>query len=160
MPARRKPTALLEASGAFDHNPSRRRDREGEPIPEGPLGDPPAEWADGAAKGNGRYQTLIAIWHELIAQAPFGVLSCMDRMHVEATCYLMHKIRRASAGVGKATSGDYAQLNRNLSQMGLIPSERSRVKGQAKAAEVASDWAEVAAEHGRNRDSNNDEFVN
>jgi hypothetical protein len=122
-------------------------------MPEGPLGDPPAEWVDGAAKGNGRFETLIAIWGELVAQAPFGVLSSMDRMHVEATCYLMHKIRKASAGNGKATSGDYAQLNRNLSQMGLIPSERSRVKGQAKAAEVASEWAELAAEHEQQRDA-------
>jgi hypothetical protein len=146
MPARRKPTALLEASGAYDKDPQRRRDREGEPIPEGPLGAVPQEWLDGAARGDSRFEHLVKAWNEIVAQASFGVLSCMDRTHVEATCYLMYKIRQASKGYGKLTSGDFAQLNRNLSQMGLIPSERSRVRGQTKTAAAASEWADLAAE--------------
>jgi hypothetical protein len=150
MPARRKSTALLEASGAFDHNPARRRDREGEPTPEGPLGDPPQEWIDGK-ESNARFQALLKCWAEIVEQAPFGVLSSMDRTHVESTCYLMYKIRRAAAGYGKSTSGDFAQLNKNLSQMGLIPSERSRVKSSQKTAEVAGEWAELAAEQQRKR---------
>jgi len=148
MPRSRKPSALLEASGAFDKNPARRRARENEPIPEGPLGDPPSEWLQGADH-NLRFQALIEIWNELVGQACFGVLTSSDRFHVEATCYLAYKIRRASAGYGKATSGDFAQLNRNLAQMGLIPSERSRVNGKKKQPEVATEWALVAKQRTR-----------
>ena len=145
MPARRKPTALLEASGAFDKNPGRRREREGEPVSEGPIGEPPADWLAGAAI-NARLAAQVELWREIVEMAQFGVLSSMDRIFVESTVFLMYKIRRAAAGLGKATSGDFAQLNKNLAQMGCIPSERSRVKGQTKTAEAAGEWAELAAD--------------
>jgi hypothetical protein len=143
MPTPRKPSRLLEISGAFAKNPSRRRARENEPVPEGPLGPPPKEWTDGA-EHNQRCVELLKAWNEIVAQASFGVLTSSDRDLVEVTCYLKYRIRRAVAGYGKATSGDYAQLNRNLGQMGLIPSERSRVSGHKKTAEVASEWAGLA----------------
>jgi hypothetical protein len=147
MPARRKPTALLEASGAFDKNPQRRRAREGEPVPEGPLGEPPAEWLTLAAQGNPKFAKYVAIWRELAEQAQFGVLSSMDRFFVEQTVDLQYRLRRGMQGSGPPlTAGEQSQLNKNLGQMGCIPSERSRVKGQTKTAEVASEWAELAAE--------------
>lgn len=146
MPARRKPTALLEASGAFNHNPSRRREREGEPVPEGPLGDPPADWLEQAAAGNPKYAKYVAIWRELDGMVQFGVLSSMDRFFVEQTVDLVYRLRRGMAGHGAIlTAGEQSQLNKHLGQMGCIPSERSRVKGQTKTAEVASEWAELAA---------------
>jgi len=40
----RKPTNLLELTGAYHKNPQRRREREGEPIAPGPLGGPPEKW--------------------------------------------------------------------------------------------------------------------
>jgi hypothetical protein len=147
MPARRKPTAILEASGAFDHDPQRRRAREGEPVPEGPLGEPPAEWLELAKAGNPKYVKYVEIWHRLAAQAQFGVLSSMDRTFTKQTVDLEYRLDRGMAGHGPPlTAGEQSQLNKNLGQMGCIPSERSRVKGQTKTAEVASEWAELAAE--------------
>jgi hypothetical protein len=148
MPRPRKPTKLLEISGAFAKNPARARARENEPLPEGPLGPPPGEWTRGA-ESNQRCVELLRAWQEIVDQACFGVLTSSDRDLVELTCYLKYKIRRAAAGYGKATSGDFAQLNRNLGQMGLIPSERSRVSGKKKSAEVASEWATVAKRLGK-----------
>ena len=47
----RKPTNLLEITGALRKNPKRARERAGEPRPNGSLGDPPARWnAHPAAK--------------------------------------------------------------------------------------------------------------
>lgn len=146
MPARRKPTALLEASGAFDKNPSRRRDREDEPVPEGPLGGPPEDWVTGAAAGSPQCQAWVNIWDEVTTMAQFGVLSSMDRMHVENICYLQHRIRRMARGAMKWSTSDFNELNKHLGQIGCIPSERSRVKGQTKTAEVAGEWAELAAD--------------
>jgi hypothetical protein len=40
----RKPTKLLEITGALRKNPARGRAREGEPQPAGDLGDPPERW--------------------------------------------------------------------------------------------------------------------
>ena len=149
MPGRRKPTAMLEASGAFNKNPSRRRDREDEPIPEGPLGSPPADWVERAAAGDSTSQTWVKIWDEVIEMAQFGVLSSMDRLHVENICYLEHRIRRMARGYIKWSTSDFSECNKHLGQIGCIPSERSRVKGQTKTAEVAGEWAELAAEQGK-----------
>jgi hypothetical protein len=144
----RKPTALLELNGAFAKNPSRRRERENEPVPEGPLGPPPEDWVKGAEHSQ-TFVELLKAWDEIVNEAPFGVLTSSDRDHVEATCYLKHKIRRAARGYGKCTSGDYAQLNKCLSQMGLIPSERSNVQGKKKQPEVANEWARLASQQRR-----------
>lgn len=146
MPARRKPTVLLEASGAFQKNPSRRRDREDEPVPEGPLGGPPEEWLEAAKAGNSQFQAWVKLWDEVTEMAQFGVLSSMDRIHVENICYLEYRIRRMVRGHTKWATSDFAECNKHLGQIGCIPSERSRVKGQTKTAEVAGEWAELAAE--------------
>lgn len=143
-----KPTKLLEIGGAFKKNPARGRARADEPVPEGPLGPPPAEWTAGAEK-NARLAALLRAWQEIVDQAAFGVLTSADRDLVELACYLKYKIRRASAGYEKATSGDFAQLNRILGQIGLVPSERSRVSGRKKAKEVASEWAKLAGSQRR-----------
>src|SRR4051812_5446681 len=75
MARHRLPTELLERSGAFDHDPQRREARSDEPLPSGPLGDPP-EYFSAAQK---------AIWHELAEQVPEGVLTIADRILVEIT---------------------------------------------------------------------------
>ncbi|HKD60535.1 MAG TPA: hypothetical protein VKB47_08745 [Terracidiphilus sp.] len=145
MPARRKPTALLIASGAFAKNPARARDRENEPVPEGPLGDPPAAWVEGAAN-NQRFVEYLKNWREIVAQAAFGVLTSSDRWAVEKACTLKYKIDRAEAGYGKATSGDYNTLNKMLGQFGMTPADRSKVSGGKKTEEAAGAWAELAGQ--------------
>jgi hypothetical protein len=78
MPAR-KPTKLLDISGAFKKNPQRRRDAE--PTSSGPLGDPPERLPEAA----------LPFWHELVAMAPTGVLQQSDRWAVELAARLMCK---------------------------------------------------------------------
>jgi hypothetical protein len=146
MPARRKPTAILAANGSFKKDPRRWLDRQDEPIPEGPLGGPPEDWLEGAEAGNSQCQAWIKIWGEVSKMAQFGVISSMDRMHTENICYLEYRIRRMARGYMKWSTSDFSELNKHLGQIGCIPSERSRVKGQTKTAEVAGEWAELAAE--------------
>src|ERR1035441_3448476 len=79
MPKPRKPTKLLELSGALKRNPGRYANRLHEPKAAGSLGDPP-ERLSGTEK---------AAWHELAQLAPDGVLTKADRWLVEITCRLM-----------------------------------------------------------------------
>jgi hypothetical protein len=79
MPKPRKPTKLLELSGALKRNPGRYANRLHEPKATGPLGDPPDRMSG----------TERAAWHELAQLAPDGVLTKADRWLVEITCRLM-----------------------------------------------------------------------
>src|SRR6185437_12718178 len=106
MPRPRTPTSILEARGAYVNHPERRADRVNEPQPSGPLGDPPACLTP--------YQK--AIWHELVAQIPSGVVGNSDRMHFELTVRLAAKIRRGVAKVSEASL-----LERCLARLGMNP---------------------------------------
>lgn len=121
----RKPDKVLEMSGAWRKNPNRRRTA-GTNVSAGPLGPPPAEWTEKAAHSQ-RCKELLEIWGQIIAQDVLGVLNVAHWMLVESTCYLSYKIRQAAKGVGKATSGDHAQLKSNLAAMGQTPADSSRV---------------------------------
>lgn len=114
----RKPTNVLELTGAFRKNPGRAAAREHEPKPADALVSPPASFNPETSTG----ARMLAIWHELVAQVPEGVLTTADAFHVELTCRLMFQVR---IGCGKA--GDYAQLNSLLGKMGLNPSDRSKI---------------------------------
>jgi hypothetical protein len=122
----RKPAKVLELSGAFRKNPQRRRARAGELSIATGLGPPPQEWLDKAAS-NQRFVDLLATWRQIEEQDVMRVLNVSHRFLVETTCYLMWKIRRANAGLGKATSGDFAQVKANLAAMGQTPADSSRV---------------------------------
>jgi hypothetical protein len=113
VPYPRTPTAVLEASGAFKHNPARRRAREGEPLPGGPLGDPPPELPPEVA----------ACWHRIVALAPEGVLCDCDEAIVEQTARLMVMTRSPAC---KITA--YTALRTFLRELGLTPASRSLVK--------------------------------
>jgi hypothetical protein len=71
-------------------------------------------------------QRLRAIWYELIADAAPGVLNRSHRFHLEATCRLMSKVR-----FGSPKTGDFANLNKFLTQMGMNPAAQSTVSGGA-----------------------------
>jgi hypothetical protein len=117
---------VKELSGAYKKNPQRRKKRVLDTVAaEGAL-EPPKEWIEGA-KHNQRYVDLVSSWREIVAQDVLGVLNPSHRMLVESTCYLIMKIRRANAGLGKSTSGDSAQLKSNLAAMGQTPIDSSRV---------------------------------
>ena len=79
MPAHRKPTELLELSGAFQRNPNRRRPVE--PKSPHPIGEPPACLAPDEA----------GCWREFVSNAPAGVLTAGDRWALEALARLHAK---------------------------------------------------------------------
>ena len=112
----RKPSALLELSGAFRKHPDRRR--EGEPKPKLALGAPP--------KSLDPEERLM--WLELKRLAPAKVLTYADRWLVEICCRLMAKVRAEGIGGRRGVSvGELSQLTIGLRQMGLTPADRSRI---------------------------------
>lgn len=79
MPAK-KPTALLELSGAYKRNPA-RRPKGVEPRNPSPLGDPPERLPVEARP----------FWRELADIVPPGVLTASDRWAVELAARFMAK---------------------------------------------------------------------
>ena len=145
----RKPAKVLELSGAFRKNPARKKAREGELKIGTPLGPPPAEWVEKAANSQ-RCKELLEAWHQILAQDVLGVLNISHRMLVESQCYLIYKIRQASKGSGKATSGDFAQLKSNMGSMGQTPDRSAAVaeavripdRGGSGGSKRPSGWGE------------------
>jgi hypothetical protein len=121
-------------SGATKKNPARARDRENEPRPTDPLGDPPAEFLT-------PYKTsILAAWNDIIAQAPEGVLTSADRAHVEMTSRVMARTRTSSA-----KASDFALLDKLLGKMGCNPADRSRVAvTKSKPEDEESVWGNLA----------------
>ena len=145
-----KPDKVQEISGAWKHDPQRRRVRPDALKNAAAIGTPPDEWVVDAEK-NPRCKEMLRIWNQIVAQDVLGVLNVAHRMLVENTCHLMYKIRRASMGYGKATSGDYAQVKANLAAMGMTPidsprvAESVRVSGRGEvigASAVKGGWGE------------------
>lgn len=82
MPARRKSTYHLEASGYFRKHPERKRV---EPPSNGPVGEAPKHFDP----------ELAEIWEELKAEAEPGVLQKSDRLLLEITTHLLYRVRHA-----------------------------------------------------------------
>ena len=126
MPAYRKPTELLELSGAFAKNPQRRRPVRRRPVaPKSPhpIGDPPACLGPDEA----------AAWREFCRDAPAGVLTSGDRAALEATARLIAKARRP----GGLSGAELGHLRGFLSELGASPASRGRVLPAGPAAEPA-----------------------
>jgi hypothetical protein len=107
----RKPTAVLELTGAFRKNPQRRRT---DPVATGPLGDPPAHFT----------AELVSMWHELASLCPPGVLTASDRFLVEIAAVLMLRVRKQAHILRRA---DLNLLISVLSRMGMSPADRLRL---------------------------------
>jgi len=107
----RKPTAVLELTGAFRKNPQRKRT---EPPATGPLGVPPEHFTGEQA----------VVWHELAAVCPPGVLTRADRVLVEIAVVLMLRFRKQGTYMRR---GYFNLLVSVLSRMGMSPADRSRV---------------------------------
>jgi hypothetical protein len=106
--ARKLPAAVLEAKGAFDHDPQRRRI---DPVATGELGESPAYFNE--AQGT--------IWDELKVQLPIGLAKSADRCMFEIAVRLMDRFRREGL---KPT--ELAQLINALGRLGMSPSDRSK----------------------------------
>ena len=109
------PTNVLDARGAFENHPERRRAREGEVVPEGKIGGVPNTLSKDGKKA----------WKYLVGQCPKGVLTSADRAAMELV------------------AGAYAQLwdedkpitipHRNtvlamMGKFGLTPTDRAGLK--------------------------------
>lgn len=113
-----KPTAMHEASGAFDHDPQRKAARDNEPVPTGPLGEP--------------YELLTdlekSIWHELAASAPPGVLTNSDRIMVEMTCRLIARDRDPILRVkDPLKAAERVLIVSMLAKMGMSAADRTKI---------------------------------
>lgn len=112
MPANRKPTAVLEASGAFRNHPSRARGNE----PNTGRGVGPApEYLGGAER---------AIWDEIVGNCAPGVFQSSDRLMLKALAVLEAEFRADPAGFG---GRKYERLVALLVKCGMTPADRSRV---------------------------------
>lgn len=112
----RKATNVLEASGAFDKNPQRRRERGGEPIPTGEIGDPPPGFGKTTRKGKA--------WREIVENCPPKVLANSDRILVELAATLMAEFRKKPEAF---TAAMYSQLRGALGSLGMDPASRSKI---------------------------------
>lgn len=143
MPGRpRKPSALLEASGAYDRShghPERRRNSE--PKESRPLGDPPARLP----------KSVVPFWDEIVGMAAAGVLKISDRWAVELAARLMHKAvaKPSFADIRKAvkdgllsmidaqrlakkqadgiSSAELSTLKSLLASLGMTPADRTKL---------------------------------
>lgn len=137
----RKPTPLLELTGAFQKDPQRARPHE--PKPAGPLGDPPECFNDEPgleAKELLDRAALRAAWHELTGMVAAGVLTISDRWLVELACRTMQQVRK-----GAALAAERNLLLSCLSRMGLTPADRSRIAVPQEKQEL-DELAQLAAE--------------
>jgi phage terminase small subunit len=110
MPAKKLPTALLNARGSFKHRPSRKRDNE--PQVSEPLGAPPGHLT----------ASQVKCWQEVAEQAPLGVLSQADRHAVEMTACLLDEFRTTGTDM---IAAKLARLQSLLGSFGCTPSDRA-----------------------------------
>lgn len=126
MPRPLTPTAILKAKGALSHDPGRYKGRKNEPVPKGPLGDPPKD-LDRDEK---------AAWKELSSIIPDGVAYNSDRWAMKELVRLMVKADRKVISVSER-----GLLQSYFAKFGLTPSDRPKV--QAKPPEVKDEWDEL-----------------
>jgi len=130
------------AKGTYKKDPQRAKARENEPVVADGIGDPPECFLPtvkvGTKDQDGNWvehpstfdpierQRLRAMWYELISDAAPGVLNRSHRWHLESACRLKYKER-----YGTPKTGDIANLNKYLTQMGMNPAAQSTVSGGA-----------------------------
>lgn len=114
----------MEASGAFDRDPARRRV---DPSTSGELGEAPGHLSDEQA----------AVWNELAAILPIGVARNADRFSFELITSLMLS-HRTTGLRGPALS----TLTSLLSRFGLDPASRSKVAAPVSTRDAANPFYE------------------
>ncbi|WP_062116685.1 hypothetical protein [Collimonas pratensis] len=117
----RTPSNVLQMRGAFDKNPKRGREREGEPEPNGEIGEPPESLSEDAKK----------CWFEITGLLAPGVLCRSDRLALEMAASLLAQIRGTQWLVPAAVLTRYETL---IGKFGMTPSDRSKVSVPKTAA--------------------------
>jgi P27 family predicted phage terminase small subunit len=153
MPRPRKPTKVLELSGAFRKNPQRAAERRHEPkLPTG-IGEPP-EWLDTHA--------LEEWWRIVPDLESAGVTSRVEATSLGAYCQAVSRLRKAEAeifrdgitimtesGLKKHPAVNIAERSMIIirafaSEFGMTPASRSKVHGKpADDAKPANEFAAV-----------------
>jgi len=131
----RTPTQILETRGSFLRHPERKRAREEEPRPSGPLGGPPAAL-------NREHQ---AVWHEHVAKMPLGVATNWDETAFELLVCLIVNFRRRRKDDLPQVVGEIAQMNKLFTQFGMTPADRSRVHAETSVESKDDPWAQLLA---------------
>jgi phage terminase small subunit len=111
MGRNKTPTAILDASGAFIQNPSRKRPNE--PITDRPLGKPP-KWLTKDEK---------KVWKELAKQALPGVIFESDRLQFALMVRLATKLYKNE----QLKSSEMSLMITLGSKFAMNPADRSRV---------------------------------
>lgn len=111
MGRNRKPTAILDANGAFLANPDRKRPNE-----------PSARSLGSAPKWLSKEEKRV--WKELVKQAAPGVLMSSDRSAFELLVRLTCKMRTEFAAMTGAQMGQFISL---CSRFAMTPADRSKV---------------------------------
>lgn len=106
-------TAVLEARGAFQNHPARRKDREGEPKAKG-VGPAPDYLAEDER----------AVWDEVVSNCAAGVWQSGDRGMLETLVRLLAESRR---DWDKFPVRRLTIMVRLLGMAGMTPADRSRV---------------------------------
>lgn len=135
----RTPTVILEKRGAFQHDPQRKDARSNEPVPAGPLGDPPKRFTDLEKEA----------WSELQLIAPEGVLMISDRIMVEAYCTLVARLRGQKDQFGAPQplkAAEFTLLMNILGKLGMTPSDRARIKISEKPAAKENRFKRMASD--------------
>jgi hypothetical protein len=130
----RKTSEELERKGSFKTHPERARARAKEPDCKDPLGPPPDEFLK---KDSITAERLLNAWKELLLATKEVRITSADRPHFIMTCRLMVR-----CNLSGAKTGDFAQYNKCLSQLGLNPAARSTVEGTGGAKSVGDDEQE------------------
>jgi phage terminase small subunit len=138
MPTPRKTTEQHRISGQLSARPQRFADqgRGTEPTPDPVVGNAPRHLND-AQK---------TIWREVMSEIPPCVATKADRLCIEIAVRMIERMRHVHVETdckpgcpGVMTSSDYSTLNRCLSQLGMTPSDRSKIKVAAPPKEI-DEW--------------------
>lgn len=74
--------------------------------------------------GKKRPHPALAVWHEIVAAVPDGVLQESDRFVVEVAATILARFREMR---GVVSASEVAQLHRALASLGMTPADRSKV---------------------------------
>ncbi len=113
----RKPTNVLELTGAFKKDPQRRR-QDAESA--GELTAPPPH-INGA---------VLHAWNEIAQYAPRDVLTDSDRISLEIAANLLAQFR---ADPTEFPGAKLVRLEALLGKFGMTPADRSKVGGKKEA---------------------------
>lgn len=125
MSRSRTPTAILDARGAFDKNPNRRRD--GEPECRDPLGSVPEHFDE----------LQRAAWNQLASECALGVLTRADTVAMEQAAILLAQMRADPNGL---SVDRHRLLAHFLGRFGMTPSDRAKLS-IPKAKDDANPYA-------------------